>query len=132
MENTGGANKPNSITGKRVLIIEDEIFVALDLQLELENAGVKVIGPVGTLEEAIAIATREEIDIAVVDVDLHGKQSYPAADILRKKGTPFVWHTGVINRDTFLQTYPDVPVIEKPARPSDIIEMLAKLTTDHA
>lgn len=75
---------------------------------------------------------RETIDIAVVDVDLHGRHSFPAADILHKKGTPFLWHTGVVGRDTFFDKYPDVPVIEKPARADDVIKMLAKLTADHA
>lgn len=119
---------PSSIAGKRVLIIEDEALFAMDLQEELENAGSVVVGPVGTLEDAIAIAEREEIDAAVVDVDLHGQQSYPAADILQRKGTPFLWHTGLVERETFARDYPGVPVVQKPSRLDDVLSVIASIT----
>jgi len=62
-------------------------------------------------------------------VDLQGQDSFPAADILLAKGTPFVWHTGAAELDNFGNDYPDVPVLEKPTRADDIFTVLAKLAT---
>jgi CheY-like chemotaxis protein len=114
--------------GKRILIIEDEFFVAYDLQFELEQLGVEVIGPISTLAEATKVAEHENIDAAVVDVDLHGQQSFPAADILVKRGTPFVFHTGTVDREVFEKDYPNTPIMEKPSATSDIINTLLRLT----
>ena len=120
----------DAIAGKRVLIIEDEIIFALDLQEKLEDAGGIVVGPISTLEDALIVAERENVDAAIVDVDLHGVESFPAADILKRKGIPFLWHTGVVQRETFSRDYPDVPVLEKPTRLNDVLDVVVDLTAD--
>lgn len=79
----------------RILVVEDEFMLADDLHTELDNAGAIVLGPVATLEKAIDLITREEdIDAAILDVNLRGEMVYPAADLLVRRGTPFVFTTG--------------------------------------
>ncbi|MCK0121509.1 response regulator [Loktanella sp. F6476L] len=116
-----------TLIGKRILIIEDEIFVALDLKMELEAAGATLLGPAASLNAALDAADDPSLDAAIVDVDLKGKHSYAVADVLKKHNTPFIWHTGVIDRDIFGSSFPDVPVIEKPTREGAIIEALTQL-----
>ena len=129
MQNQTNTQIAKAIIGKRVLIVEDEAFVALDLKVALESYGVDVIGPIATLEDALSAVAQDDFDVAVVDVHLQGQDSFPAADILLAKGTPFVWHTGAAELDNFGDDYPDVPVLEKPTRADDIITVLAKLAT---
>ena len=67
----------------RVLVVEDEYMLADELEMELVDAGATVLGPVGTVGEAMAMIEAEaEIDGAVLDVNLRGKMAFPAADLL--------------------------------------------------
>lgn len=116
-----------TLVGKRILIVEDEIFVALDLQSELEAAGAILIGPATSLDAALVAANDPTLDAAIVDVDLKGERSFPVAEVLTRNGTPFIWHTGVIDRDVFVASFPDITVIEKPTHDGAIIDAVLKL-----
>lgn len=84
-----------SLRGRRILVVEDEYMLADELRTELSDAGAQVLGPVGSLGDAIALIEAEpHIDGAVLDVNLHGEQAYPAADLLVGRGIPFVFATG--------------------------------------
>jgi CheY-like chemotaxis protein len=80
--------------GLRVLIVEDEYFLAQDLADRFQNLGAEVLGPAGTVAEALTLASREGIDGAVLDVNLRGERVYPVADMLRQKQVPFVFASG--------------------------------------
>jgi CheY-like chemotaxis protein len=80
--------------GLRVLIAEDEYFLAQDLADRFQNLGAEVLGPAGTVAEALTLASREGIDGAVLDVNLRGERVYPVADLLRQKQVPFVFASG--------------------------------------
>jgi len=84
-----------TLRGCGILVVEDEYLLADELQSELEEAGAIVIGPVGTLEGALAlISSGREIDGAILDVNLGGDMAYAAADQLIERGVPFVFTTG--------------------------------------
>ena len=72
------------LKGRRILVVEDDYLVALTLVGILEQAGARVLGPIGTLDEAIAVVENDgkSFDAAVLDINLHGKKSYPVADAL--------------------------------------------------
>ena len=79
----------------RILIAEDEYMLAVDLEMELLDAGAIVLGPFGTVETAIEfIRTGQKIDGAILDVSLRGQMIFPAADLLIERGIPFVLTTG--------------------------------------
>jgi len=78
-----------------ILIVEDEFLLADDLHIELSDAGAVVLGPVGTVADAVAIASSEQrIDGAILDVNLGGDQGYPVADLLIERGVPLLFTTG--------------------------------------
>ena len=79
------------LAGKTVLVVEDELMIALDIVDCLIQAGAKVIGPCTSLEDARKIAGDGEIDLAILDIDLGGREVFPAARILGARGIPFLF-----------------------------------------
>lgn len=73
-----------------VLIVEDEIFVALDLAATLEEAGYRVLGPAATVAAAFSLLGQQRPDAAVLDVSLRGEMVTPVARLLHEMGVPFV------------------------------------------
>lgn len=82
------------LAGRRILLAEDEVIVALELALELEDHGAEVVGPAHSLTEALTLALDGGIDGAILDVDLQGEDVYPVAERLVASGVPFLFHTG--------------------------------------
>jgi len=84
-----------SLAGRRVLLVEDEYFIVHDMVRSFEASGAEVIGPAGTLEDALGLVyNNSHIDGAVLDINLHGEVVYPVADELAERGVPFVFATG--------------------------------------
>ena len=100
-------------------------MVAMMLQSALENEGCNVISA-GFLEQATLLAVGRSVDAAVLDVNLHGKLSYPVADALAARDIPFVFSTGNANIE-LRDRYPDRPVLAKPYQPNDLIVALLSL-----
>jgi CheY-like chemotaxis protein len=84
----------NDLQGVRVLLVEDQMIVAMHIEDMLQAAGCTVVGPVGTLQAAIAMAREEPLDVAILDVNLDGDKVYPAAEELLSRGIPFILATG--------------------------------------
>ncbi len=82
------------MTSKRVLLVEDEALIALYTAETLTDAGYDVVGPADRLESALALAETEQLDAAVLDVNLAGIQVWPVANVLHQRGVPFVLLTG--------------------------------------
>jgi CheY-like chemotaxis protein len=104
---------------RRILIIEDEILVALYLEDLLLAMGHFVVGPATRLLEAIALARDGEIDFAVLDMNLAGTPSLPVADILRERRIPFVFATGY-GHEGIAADYGNEPVLRKPYTSKDL------------
>ena len=111
------------LRGKRVLIVEDEMLVAMNLEDTLVDLGLEVAGTAMHLKSAMELARSCEVDVAVLDINLHGGRSYPVADILIRRRIPFIFATGYGHPEGE-QTYSGVPVLTKPYRPSDLAEAL--------
>lgn len=79
---------------KSVLVLEDEVVVAIDIAAELTDAGWTVIGPAGTLEEAEKLASTQNPRMALLDINLNGKKSFALAADLLEKGIKIVFLTG--------------------------------------
>src|SRR5688500_8003036 len=93
--------EPDSLRDRRLLVVEDDYAIASDLEEALEAHGAHVIGPAGTVADALElIAAQAEIDGAVLDIDLHGERAYPVADALRGRGVPFIFATGTTPRSS--------------------------------
>lgn len=107
----------------RILIIEDEPMIALDLQDLLEDAGFDVAGVAGKLETALALIETKKFDAAVIDANLGGISSSPAAAALADRSVPFI----VLSGYSFKQheaAFPKALFIQKPCRPDQLINAL--------
>ena len=98
---------------RRVLIVEDEPLLALDLQDMLAELGYLVIGTATRIERAIALAEGSEFELAILDINLAGSNSFPVADILRKRQKPFIFTTGY-GADGLRDGYRGTPLLTKP------------------
>jgi PAS domain S-box-containing protein len=98
--------------GGRVLVVEDETLIALELCSDLASLGWEVLGPAGTIEEASRLLSEvEPPDAAILDVNLAGVLVYPLAEHLRSRGVPLVFCTGYEKLD---RRYDDCPIVRKP------------------
>lgn len=124
-----GAGPGEKLLGRRVLLVEDEALLAFDLQLVFEEAGAEVIGPALTLRAALALLeTADEIDCALLDVDLGGNDVFPVAQILQERGVPFLFHTARVSAHELSSLFPGSQTVPKPARPEDLVKRLAAIT----
>ncbi|MBP0447128.1 PAS domain S-box protein [Roseomonas sp. SSH11] len=118
-DDTGG------IQDARVLLVEDEVLVAIEAAETLASAGCQVIGPAATLAEGIALATRAgRIDAAVLDVSLQGQGVVPLADMLVARGVPILFATGYGEPPA---GHHGAPVLTKPIRPEDLVAAVRRL-----
>jgi CheY-like chemotaxis protein len=99
--------------GVRLLIVEDEYFLAQDLADHFQSLGVKVLGPAGTVADALDLLKSHEVEGAVLDVNLRGQRVYPVADVLLQKDVPFVFASGY-GGELEPDAYTDVPRCIKP------------------
>jgi PAS domain S-box-containing protein len=102
-------------TGNRILLVEDEILVAMMMRDILGDLGYSVVGPFSRLSEAMIAAVHEEIDAGVVDINLGGEFVYPVADVLVARGIPFVFITGY-GVESIDKRFGSVPIIKKPVQ----------------
>lgn len=111
------------ITGRRILLVEDEPLVAMMMSQMIGDLGAEVIGPFGTVGEALA-AGAEGLDAAVLDINVGGELVYPLAERLAKRGTPMVFLTGYDAKsvdDRFIKA----DVLTKPIDEADLANTLA-------
>lgn len=111
----------------RILVVEDEYILAADLEMELLDAGAIVLGPFGTLETAIEfIRMEQEIDGAILDVNLRGEMIFPVADLLVERGVPFVLTTGY-DESVIPSRLKHSPRCEKPISMAKITQAIGRL-----
>lgn len=97
---------------KRVLIVEDEPLIALDVETTLQAAGSNVIGIAGDINAAMKLIESECIDFVVLDAELRGRSAEPVAKLLRQREIPFIVVTGYGSNQ--LEWIGDAPHIQKP------------------
>ena len=115
------------LSGKNILIVEDEAILALDLTFVMEDMGASVIGPCHRLRRALEVLGQEQIDGAILDVDLAGEAVVPLADGLARRHVPIVFHTGRNNSSELISRYKGAAVCAKPTQPENVALALAAL-----
>jgi CheY-like chemotaxis protein len=112
----------------RILVVEDEILVAMNIEDMLLELGHEVAGIASRLGPALALAREAAFDAAMLDVNLAGESSFPVADLLAERGLPFLFATGY-GLQGIEERYRSYPVLQKPFRTRDLSRAIAGLAT---
>ena len=116
------------LTGRRVLVVEDEILVATTIECEIINAGAVIVGPAYTLDEALDLMS-EDIDVALLDINLCGRKVWPVALALRARGVPIVFASAnAMGENAVPAALADAPRFDKPVHMAPMLRKLAELT----
>ena len=121
--------EPGTLSGSRILIVEDEYYLADDARSTMSRVGADVVGPVPTVDEAKALLDDDgKIDGALLDVNLRGEMVYAVADVLQERGVPFVFVTGY-DRGALPDRFADTPTLMKPVDGEQLVELFQELTS---
>lgn len=110
----------------RILVVEDEYFLADDIRKALEGVGLLVAGPVGSEAEALKVLDGEPVDCAVLDINLHGRMVYPLARQLRDRNVPILFVTGYEEAEPD-QGCDDVELLRKPFETETLMRCIDRL-----
>jgi CheY-like chemotaxis protein len=110
------------LQGAKILFVEDEALLALDMIKSLLDAGAEVVGPVLSVKRAVELAESQDIDCGFFDVTLRDGLVFPAAEVLRQKGAGIVFYTGLADPEAIRQNWPEAKVLGKPAPLSALME----------
>lgn len=114
------------LSGRRVLVVEDEYLIAAEVKRWLQEAGAEVIGPVPSVDQALDLVEDQRLDAAVLDINLgHGDTSYPVADRLEMLRVPYLFATGEVTARA--GGCNDAPRLEKPCSKADLLRTLGDL-----
>jgi DNA-binding response OmpR family regulator len=111
----------------RVLIVEDEPFIAIDLQAILSAAGYEVVEIAGSSSAAVAALARGGMDVVILDGNLQGESAAPLAERLRANGVPFLVVSGYAGDQ--LEWLGDAHLVGKPFLPQQLLDAMAGLKT---
>lgn len=114
------------LEGRRILVVEDEMLVLMNIEMALDDLGCSTIRAAATVAEALALIAGQTFDAAVIDVNLAGEKSYPVADTLSRLGIPFAFSTGYGDHGERADL-DDRPVLRKPYLRADLIAVLHQL-----
>jgi DNA-binding response OmpR family regulator len=112
---------------KRILIVEDEMMIAMLIEDMVLDLGYEPIGPAMTIQKALTLATAEALDAAILDVNLGGgAPSTPIAEALKSRGVPFVFATGYGSRGR-PDAFEEALVLQKPFSIDELSGMLSQI-----
>jgi CheY-like chemotaxis protein len=115
------------LDGLRLLVVEDEALVAILIEDALLDLGCVVVGPAGSVAQALALLDRETVDGAVLDVNLGAdERSYAIAEALGARGIPFIFVTGY-GEEGVDPRYAAVEVLQKPFDPRSLERSVAAI-----
>jgi DNA-binding response OmpR family regulator len=109
-----------------VLVVEDELLVALDLKLLLERHGYRVLGPAATVAEALGLLAAKTPEAALLDVNLRGERVTPVAEALRGSGVPFLLASAYDGPELVAAGLAEAPNVGKPTSERRLLAALAQ------
>ena len=115
------------VSGRRLLVVEDDYLIAADLAYWLESKGVEVVGPAGSVDDALALLREEPLpDAAVLDINLGEERVFPVADALRAANVPFVFLSGY-DADVIPDVYRSAACCAKPVNRPRLLRALSEV-----
>lgn len=125
--NADGTGKRASLAGLRVLLVEDQVLIALDAESCLKELGAAQVLIAPTSQQAMRHISQARPDLAVLDINLGDHTSAPVAEVLRSLGVPFVFATGYGDTVMAPESMRSVPIVRKPYADATLAEALAVL-----
>ncbi len=124
------AEPDNGLANRRILVVEDEVLIAMQIEEILLDLGCVVVGAVGRLDAALELAADQALDAAILDVNILGGLVYPVAERLSARGIPFMLASGYSNW-ALPEPLRDLPRLMKPFRRRDLENGVRSLCRPH-
>ncbi|WP_439407932.1 response regulator [Bradyrhizobium sp. DASA03076] len=115
-------------SGRSVLLVEDEVLIRMMIADMLDELGHEVVAETGSVDEALGLAAHVDVDFAVLDVSLAGRQVTPVADLLVARKLPFFFASGY-GSNGLPKKYQHHPALQKPFQMQGLAEMIENLLT---
>jgi DNA-binding NtrC family response regulator len=118
----------SNLEGAKVLVVEDEYFIATDIVRALDAAGGEAVGPAGSIDQAKSLLQHQHVDAAILDLNLHGEMAFPLVQELSDRGLPCVIMSGY-SPESLPEWVRQVPSLEKPVDYDRVVRSLAAQLT---
>ncbi len=125
MTEQNGTSLSDAMAGKRILVVEDEVIVAMLIEDILTDWGAEVVGPAGRVARAMELIGEGDVDAAILDVNLAGETTFGIAQELARRGVPFAFATGY-GADGVPAEFQGRPVLAKPFQEFDLGQVLLR------
>jgi DNA-binding response OmpR family regulator len=107
--------------GLRILLVEDDLLIAMDMEDALRDLGCEIVGPYGRLSDAIDAAREEPVDGAIIDLNLRGELSFPLIEALRTRSVPCLLCSGYADLPEMRNQLSGIPKLTKPCNHEALI-----------
>jgi CheY-like chemotaxis protein len=107
------------LSNRKVLVVEDEMMIAMLIEDMLDEFGCRLVGPATSVPRALDLIGKEQVDVAVLDLNLDGHDTYAIADALQQKNIPFIFATGYGSAGVRAE-YATRPILQKPFQAKDL------------
>jgi DNA-binding NtrC family response regulator len=121
-----GMNKYHHDVKRKILVLEDDVLLAMDMEDHLLDSGYEVIGPFANVSEALGAIEETSVDGAVVDLNLNGEMSFPVIEALKVRGLPVIVCSGYAELPEFKNRLSNVPLLSKPCDPKKLVALLSE------
>jgi len=111
------------LAGKRILVVEDEALIGFLIEDMLRNLGAVVVGPMSTVAQGMTAADCEDVDAAMLDINVRGFRSFPIVSVLERRGVPYFFATGY-GPSGIEPAHRDVPMINKPFVQNELLQVI--------
>jgi len=109
----------------RVLVVEDEMLLAMLVEDSLVDFGCDVVGPVARVADGVKLASSERLDGAILDINIAGSEVFPVASELARRSVPFIFISGY-DLNNLPQVWRSRPALRKPFQPQDLARSMAR------
>ncbi len=116
--------RKRELSNRKVLVVEDEMMIAMLIEDMLDEFGCRLVGPATSVPRALELIGNQSIEVAILDLNLDGKDTYAIADALQRNNVPFIFATGYGSAG-LRQEYENRPVLQKPFQQKDLETALA-------
>ncbi|KEQ08414.1 MAG: response regulator [Alphaproteobacteria bacterium] len=110
----------------KILVLEDDVLLAMDVEDHLTEQGVRVVGPFGRIPQALEAVASTDLDGAILDLNLNGELSFPVIEALQSKGVPLIVCSGYAELPELKSKLAGLPLLAKPWSPQKLAKLMDK------